>query len=284
MSEIFVSYLVLNGVHYTYTAMYVMNTLLFYSEVHHKLSFIWLNKRPNRKQLKHLLNYTNTTSELIGNGYGVYVATNKKNDDINNKQKYNTEKKNNINYNYKQKMRFPYFWSLIDYISEQRQIARAEKRQKRDERLRKIMQKYKAKQAEKEEEAEQKKMANLGYTYCRHCKKYMAPDKMLEKIACEALKIADDSKKFTPCERDNLHKLILNTGNREPQDAVKFEKYDAVFKQIKIKCPCGEVYGANCENDGCMFHVERIVELQQKKIDLVYLNRQVIEFEAPVVE
>ena len=276
MSEIFVSYLVLNGVHYTYTAMYVMNTLLFYSEIQHKLSFIWLNKRPNRKQINHLLNYTNTTSELIGNGYGVYVASNKKNDNIKN----NTQKKNNVNYNYKQKMRFPYFWSLIDYITEQRQIARAEKKLKRDEKLRKLMQKYKTKQAEKADEAEEKKMHELGYTRCKHCKKYIAPDKMLEKIACEALRLADESKKFTPCERDNLHKLILNTGNREPQDSVKFEKYDAIFKQIKIKCPhCNEVYGANCESDGCMFHVDRIVELQQKQIDLVYLNRAVIEFE-----
>jgi hypothetical protein len=77
-----------------------------------------------------------------------------------------------------------------------------------------------------------------------------------------------------------LHKLILNTGNREPQDPVKFEKYDAMLKQIKIKCPnCNAEYGANCECDGFLFSVEKVTELQQKKIDLVYLNRQILEFE-----
>ena len=90
MSELFVSYLIVNGVSYTYTAMYVMNTLLFYSEVKNKLGYIWLLKPPTKREVKQTLKYVNTTSEVIGNGYSLYKTGSVLND---NKKE---PKKNNI--------------------------------------------------------------------------------------------------------------------------------------------------------------------------------------------
>ena len=72
MTEIFVSYLVLNGVSYIYTALYVLNTFKFYSEIQHKLGYIWLSQMPSKREVTHTIKYLNTTSELIGNGFSMY--------------------------------------------------------------------------------------------------------------------------------------------------------------------------------------------------------------------
>ena len=72
MSEIKISYLVLNGVSYMYTSTYIFNTILFYSEIQNKLSFIWLSQKPIKKNIKHTIKYVNTTSEVIGISYTTF--------------------------------------------------------------------------------------------------------------------------------------------------------------------------------------------------------------------
>jgi hypothetical protein len=77
MSEIIIPFIVLNGITYTYTAMYVMNIVLFYSEIQTKLGYIWLSKAPTKKEVKTTLNYANKTTEIIGNSYSLLSATQK---------------------------------------------------------------------------------------------------------------------------------------------------------------------------------------------------------------
>jgi hypothetical protein len=113
------------------TAMYVLNTIMFYSEVHHKLAYVWLTKAPSRKEVKHTIKYINTTSEMIGNTYGMYCAANRKeNKEIPIKE----PEKKYVNYKYKT-MRFPYLYSFYDMIV----IAREQKREQRREQMKKRM-------------------------------------------------------------------------------------------------------------------------------------------------
>ena len=279
MSEIIISYLVLNGVSYMYTATYIFNTVMFYSEIQNKLSYIWLSQKPSKKNIKHTIKYVNTTSEVIGNSYTIYKTgslSNKKKD----KQKINNNKKNisdnNINNNMGRRLNF--FISLYDLFI----VSREQKREKRRLKLKDKMDKYRKKLDDEKDAAEEAKMKGFGYHRCKFCKHYTAPDKMLESIASSAIKFANESKKYTPLEIEELPKLILNIGKRKPQEHDSFDKYISIINKITVKCAnCDAIYSsAQCVDCGVpMFSVSNIIELQQKQIDLIYENRAIIEFE-----
>ena len=269
MSEIFVSYLIINGISYTYTAMYIFNTLLFYSEINHKLSYIFVRTAPSKREIKHTLNYLNTSAEIIGTSYSVYnsknIAGNKK---IYNKKQ---EKKISVSNNSKpkQKMRrFHYIRSLYDLIV----INREKRREKRRERLQRKMDKYKSELEAKHDGEEEQKMKQLGYTRCKYCKHYMAPDKLLEAISSAVIKLANEQKKYTPEQLSSIPTLIMNVGKREPVKAEQLDLFKPVLQRAVIKC-------SNCD-DVLIDHIsiDFVLELQQKQIDLIFENRAAIEF------
>jgi hypothetical protein len=159
-------------------------------------------------------------------------------------------------------------WSLLDLII----IRREKRREKRRERLQRKMDKYKADLETTRDGEEELKMKQLGYTRCKYCKHYMAPDKLLEAISSSLIKLANESKKFTPEQLSSIPVLFMNVGKREPAKAEQFEMFKSVLQRAVIKC-------SNC-NDILIDHIsiEFVLELQQKQIDLIFENRASIEF------
>ena len=228
MSEIIISYFLLNGVNYMYTATYIFNTVLFYSEVQNKLSYIWLSQKPSKRNMKHTIQYVNTTSEVIGNSYSLYKtgSLSKNNKQKNNKQKNNISDKN-INNNMGRRMKI--FFSLYDYMI----ISREERRERRRLKLKEKMDKYRKKLDDEKDAAEEAKMKAFGYHRCKFCKHYTAPDKILESVASSALKVGNEMKVFTPDELVSLPKLIMNIGKRKPQEHDSFDKFITVINEMR---------------------------------------------------
>ena len=183
--------------------------------------------------------------------------------------------------------KFKYLCNLIESIVISRQETREQKHAQRRAKLQKRIDSYRARlEFDKDQETELK-MKDIGYCRCELCKSYMAPDKMLQSISSASLTLANDSKKFTPEEIAKLHTLIINKGHRKPQIEDAFTKFKPALNKISVKCrdSHGGFGRSDCFNcDGAyVFGVESIIELQQKQIDLIYMNRQVIEFEANCV-
>jgi transcription elongation factor Elf1 len=151
-------------------------------------------------------------------------------------------------------------------------IRREKRREKRRERLQRKMDKYKSELEAKHDGEEELKMKQLGYTRCKYCKHYMAPDKLLEAISSSVLKLANESKKYSSDELSSIPTLIMNVGKREPVKSEQLEKFKSVLQRAVVKC-------SNC-NDVLIDHIsiDFVLELQQKQIDLIFENRTAIEF------
>ena len=72
MAEILVSSIMFQGVSYLITAVNVMNTIRFYSEIQHKVSYIWMRKPPSKKEISATMTILNQTTEASGNLYMAY--------------------------------------------------------------------------------------------------------------------------------------------------------------------------------------------------------------------
>jgi len=276
MTELLVSYLVFNGVSYTYTAMYIMNTVIFYSEVQHKLGYIWLTKCPTKREVKHTLKYLNTTSEVIGNSYSIYktgsiIKPEKEKNEYNKKEKAkikNSKKKISQSNNIQMGKRYKYLCSLYDLMV----IASGEKRERKREKMKQKLDRHRAKVEDKLDKKDEDLMMTYGYHRCQSCKYYKSPNNQLELIASASLKVANESKKFTPDEINELPKLIMNSGKRKPVEKEHLEKFKLVLNKVSVKCAncesvfsnttCGECGGA------AMFCIDSVIELQKSSIAL----------------
>jgi hypothetical protein len=55
MAEIIASTIVFQDISYLVTAVNVMNTIRFYSEIQNKVSYIWLRTTPTKKELRYVI-------------------------------------------------------------------------------------------------------------------------------------------------------------------------------------------------------------------------------------
>jgi len=284
MTEIFVSYLVVNGISFTYTAMYVFNTIKFYSEIQHKLGYIWMSQMPSKREIKHTYTYLNTTSEVIGNGYSMYNANKdykKKEKETNNHSKKKLSHSNNI-----MGKRIKYFFNLIESIIISRQERLDNRKELRREKRQARIDSYRARLEDEKDKEVALQMKAYGYCRCEKCKTYTAPDKMLQSISAVVMAAQYATKSHTDTEINELQTMIYNKGCRKPQTVEAFLKFKAALTRIEVKCSDGSI---RFHTDGCgacdsviVHNIKSIIELQQKQIDLIYMNRGVIEFEAGI--
>jgi hypothetical protein len=264
--------------------MYVMNTVLFYSEVQHKLGYIWLSKCPTKREVKHTLKYLNTTSEVIGNSYSLYKTGSilKPEKEA---AKLNKAKKKLSHPNSRMGKRYKYLCNLYDL---QVTIPICEWRERKREKLKQKLDKHRAKKEDDFDKQDEALMKTYGYHRCNSCKLYSSPDRMLESVASASLKVANESKKFSPDEILELQKLIMNSGEPEPVEKKELEKYKLVLNKVSVKCgDCESLFNDNkCECGGAaMFCVDSVIKLQTQQIALyhAYQHRLDIELEHKMV-
>jgi hypothetical protein len=120
MAEIFVSTILFQGVSYLITAVNVMNTVRFYSEIQHKVSYIWMRKTPTKKEISATMTILNQTTEATGNMYMAYESVNQNSSDSKKEKTYNKKQTHklkshskNINMGKKGKIAN----SIIDFVN-----------------------------------------------------------------------------------------------------------------------------------------------------------------------
>jgi hypothetical protein len=215
MAEILVSTILFQGVSYLITAVNVMNTIRFYSEIQNKVSYIWIRKPPNKKQVMATLTILNQSTEATGNLYMAYDSVNnnsKKEKTYNKKQtqKLNSHHKG-INMKKKRGIIVTAFSDLLSYICVQNDKWNENSR----ERSKKRVFEYDKRKEARDDKLDQVEMNRLGFVRCeRFCKFYTHPTRMLESICECATRKATLSKKYTPEQITELQILILNKDNQ----------------------------------------------------------------------
>ena len=270
MSELIVSYIVLNGISFTYTAVYIMNTIKFYAEIQNKLGYLWMNKAPTKSEVKLTLQYLNNSSEIIGNCYNV-VNTNK---DYNKQPNTNTQKKISNSKSMMSK-RIKYFFNFIENVLLSRQEARDTRRiQKMDKRQQRL-DAYRLQLDTKKDQLVESQMSEHGYARCCKCKTYISPSDILQSIADNIVKLPDSIlKKYTDVD---LVCLITNKGRLKPRTISELKPYtDALTGTVTLKCN-----SITCRLPRT-YNIDDIIMLQRKQIDLIYINVGILEYEAGI--
>lgn len=181
MADLLVSTIIFKGVSYLITAVNVMNTVRFYSEVQHKISFIWMRKPPSKKEISATMTILNHTTEATGNMYMVYESVN---NDSNSSKKDKTYKKKkthklksqpkDIHMGKKSRI----VSSILDFANDINVffIRRSEAARKR---YKKRLFDHDKKEEEKRDKKEQRDMNKIGYVRCeKFCKFYTHPTRM----------------------------------------------------------------------------------------------------------
>ena len=182
--------------------------------------------------------------------------------------------------------RIKYFFNLIESIImswqerlDNRKELRREKRQAR-------IDSYRARLEDEKDKEVALQMKAYGYCRCEKCKTYTAPDKMLQSISAVVMAAQYATKSHTDAEIIELQTMIYNKGCRKPQTIEAFLKFKAALTRIEVKCSDGSIRfhttGSGVCDSVVVHNIKSIIELQQKQIDLIYINRGVIEFEAGI--
>jgi hypothetical protein len=282
MAELFVSTIIFQGVSYLITAVNVMNTVRFYSEIQHKVSYIWMRKPPTKKEMSATMTILNQTTEATGNLYMAYESVNNKSENSKKDKTYNKKQTHKLNSHSKdihmgKKSKMANnILDFVNYLS----VYREQRREAARERNQKRLFDYKKKiDAEKDKE-DQAKMNRLGFVRCeKYCKHYTHPTRMLEAICENAVKKANLSKKYSAEEIAELQMIILNKGNRTARFESDFDKFKHIFMYLEIRClECGNIHG---DDEGAhVYEPSTICRLQKAQIDLIYeRNMNIIEWE-----
>ncbi len=285
MAELFISSILVNGVGYLITAINVMNTIRFYTEVQNKVSYIWIRQPPTKKQVIATMTILNQTTEVTGNIFMIYDGVNNK--DSKNNKTYNKQKNKKLNSHASNinmvKKNNKMYKSMCDFASNI-SIYREQRREARRERSKRRLFEYKKRIASEKDKEDQAKMNQLGFIRCeKFCKYYTHPATMLLTISDNATKKATLSKKYTPDEIDELAALILNKGSRTARKEEDFDKFKHVFLYVEIRCAnCGNIHGDTIDGER-VFEPATICRLQKAQIDLIYeRNLDIILFEHDV--
>jgi hypothetical protein len=260
--EVITSYVLFNGLSIMYTMSYVGNSMLFYWEIQHKLSYLWTHRAPTKREVLATAAFVNKSTEVIGNSYALASTASK------------MAKTRNLSD--QGKMSRTYYQWFCDQIEEWR-LARLQARQLKRDKAQLKLEEYQLRLEKEQDAREEIKMLDLGFTRCKRCSYYSAPDLMLDMIQVAALKAAADLKTFAAEDLEELKQLILNTDRRKPHVPHDFKKFRSVF--VCVETPC-----RRCKSAHTKLHTpESICELQKAKIALLKENMQVIRFEHDVI-
>jgi hypothetical protein len=260
--EVITSYVLFNGLSIMYTMSYVGNTMLFYWEIQHKLGYLFNRTTPTKRELLATAAMLNKSTEVIGNSYAL-ASTGAK-----------MAKSRNLSN--QSKMSRTYYQWFCDQIEEWR-LSRLQARQLKRDKAQLKLEEYQLRLEKEQDAREEVKMLELGFTRCKRCSYYSAPDLMLDMISVAALKAAADLKTFCAEDLEELKQLILNTDRRKPHVPHDFKKFRSVF--VCVETPC-----RRCKSAHTKLHTpESICELQAAKIKLLRENMQVIRFEHDVI-
>jgi hypothetical protein len=205
----------------------------------------------------------NKSTEVIGNSYAL-ASTGAK-----------VAKKRNLSSTGKMTTRTYYQWFM--HQIEEFQLARLQARQLKRDKAQAKLEEYQMRLEREDDAKEEIKMLDLGFTRCKRCSYYSAPDLMLDMISVAAVKAAADLKTFAAEDLEELKQLILNTDRRKPHVPADFKKYRPVF--VCVETPC-----RRCKSAHTKLHTpESICDLQAAKIKLLRENMQVIRFEHDVI-
>jgi hypothetical protein len=261
--EVITSYVLFNGLQVMYTMSYVGNTMLFYWEIQHKLGYLFHRTAPSRQEVLATASLVNKSTEVIGNSYTLA----------------NTSSKlaKNRNLSRESKMQSQSYYQWFCHQIEEFRLARLQARQLKRDKAQLKLEEYQLRLEKEQDAREEVRMVDLGFTRCKRCSYYSAPDLMLDMISVAALKCAADLKSFGPEDMEELKQLILNSDRRKPRVPSDFKKYRAVF--VCVETPC-----RRCKSAHTKLHTpESICELQKPKIALLRENMQVIRFEHDVI-
>jgi hypothetical protein len=270
MAEILVSTILFQGVSYLITAVNVMNTIRFYSEIQNKVSYIWIRKPPNKKQVMATLTILNQSTEATGNLYMAYdsVNNNSKKEKTYNKKQTHKLKSHHKGITMGKKGRIAN--SILDFMN-YICVYREQSREASRERNKKRLFDYNKRKEARDDKLDQVEMNRLGFVRCeRFCKFYTHPTRMLESICECATRKATLSKKYTPEQITELQTLIMNKGNRKEHDECDFDEFKHVFLYLELRClECGNVHGESEEGER-VYDVSTICRLQRAQIDIIF--------------
>ena len=182
--------------------------------------------------------------------------------------------------------RIKYFFNLIESIIISRQERLDNRKELRREKRQARIDLYRARLEDEKDKEVALQMKAYGYCRCEKCKTYTAPDKMLQCISATVMAAQYATKTHTDADIIELQTMICNKGCRKPQTVAALNKFKESLTHIEVECSDGSIrfHTAGCGAcDSVVVHnIKSIIELQQKQIDLIYMNRGVIEFEAGI--
>lgn len=254
------SYVLFNGVYFMYTLTYIGNTIVFYSELQHKLAYVTHLRPPNKSEVVATVKVSNQTIEVVSSAYAFY----------HNPTNYPTKKNNLPAKNNKMATRASYlrrFLSFFDELYLMREQRREQRRLRTAERL--DMHRVKM-MTETEMKDEYHMVQELGFIRCGKCKWYTSPSGMLEQISCAVIA---DNKALSHDEGIALQKVIMNKNRRKPCMPSDLEPCKLSFLRMETSCK-----GCKCKHN-MDYDAELVCKLQESCIKLVYENMAVIQFE-----
>ena len=265
--EVVSSVIMVNGISFIYSAIYVYNQLMFYSEIADKLTYVRTGTKPSISEIK-------TTAE-VGVNLMMFASQGQK------------TKKKNVNEVYK----MTYYERLCDFIN-YLSVKRHERKQQRKKRLEERLQKHIKKLELIEDRKKQAGMEDKGYTRCGLCKFYTPPDVLLQNI-CKAVllkanetKLENGMKKYSPEQLVELQQLILNSDRKKVHEVSEFDRFRELFLYVDVKCGnCQHTHRHHMDEiDEPLYSPANIIKLHDKVKKMVYHNELILAVEFDIVK
>jgi len=263
------------GVSFVYVFFKIGTIINVYMEVERKLDFVSKLKKIDRLRIIENVERVDNIATLGGN---VMMAKSLLIDEEKEKTTYRRKKKCD-NKNIKMNRLYAY---ILDFLHRQR-IRREESRELRRERRKTILENERKKKRKLEDEKNENSMYyDKGYLRCSCCRKYIEPSKMLNDLDTSAQKKMSDDKRYCQEDFNNIHNLI-NCDNAHNIKTLKdFDEYPEMWFFIDVNCRnCKKSFKSKVLEYELtdVYSPEVIVFLQKKRNDMIYHNKNIIEYE-----
>lgn len=208
--------MIFDGVDFLVTMIYLRHGLKVYSEIQNKLSFIHMVKKYDTHGVLKTLNQTQKVFEKV-----------------NDVSRLKTEKGNKIKHHSNVYMKRLYSYTM-DRL-ESRELARADKRERRQAKFKLRLDKHHQVKALKKDKEDEVVLCAEGHVRCVHCLHYTDPEKLLVDISQKASEKAS-LLQFAPDKVAHLKNLILMPDRSKPTKVEDFDEYKKVFYKLVVVC------------------------------------------------
>jgi hypothetical protein len=209
---------VLDGIDFIITMIYLRSGLRMYYEVQRKISFIHIFKQYDTHGV---LKTLNQTKKAYDNASSL--------NDVSRLNQKPTNKKNNPSIYMKR------FYSYVMDCLEARELRRIEKRERKRTKFQMRLEKHHKAKAMKKDKEDELVLKAEGNVRCPHCEHYTAPEQLLQDIATKACEKATVLL-FSPEKVAHLKNLILNDDKCKPTKVEDFDEFKKVFYKLVVSC------------------------------------------------